>query len=53
MKRPLKARFLPPNFEQRLFHQYQECRQRACTVQAYVDDFYQLSARNNLMETKT
>jgi hypothetical protein len=51
MKRLLKARFLPSDFEQRLFQQYQECRQGGRTIQAYVD-FYRLYARNDLMETK-
>jgi hypothetical protein len=39
MKRLLKARFLPLDFEQRLFQQYQDFQQGACTVQVYVDDF--------------
>jgi hypothetical protein len=52
MKWLLNARFLPSDFEQRLFQQYQECHQGACTVQVYVDDFYQISTRNELIETK-
>jgi hypothetical protein len=50
MKRLLNARFLPPDFEQRLFQQYQECHQEVRRVQAYIDDFYRLSAWNDLME---
>ena len=52
MKRLLNARFSPPDFKQRLFQQYQECRQRVCTIQAYVDEFFQLTARNDLMESE-
>jgi len=50
MKQLLKARFLPPDFKQQIFQQYQECRQVGRTIQAYVDDFYRLSAWNDLME---
>ena len=52
MKQLFNAWFLPLDFKQWLFQQYQECRQGARTVQAYVDDFYQLSAQNDFMETK-
>jgi hypothetical protein len=52
MKRLLKPRFLPPDFDQHLFQQYQECQQGDQTIQAYIDDFYRLSARNDLMKTE-
>lgn len=52
MKLLLKAWFLAPNFEQRLFQQYKEYRQGSQTVQAYVNEFYHLFVRNDLMEMK-
>lgn len=52
LKRLLKSRFLPSNFEQRLFRQYQDCRKGSRSVQAYVDELYRLSAHDDLMETK-
>ena len=52
MKRLLNARFLPPDFEQHLFQQYQECRQGVCIVQAYVDEFYRLVAWNDHVESE-
>ena len=52
MKQLLKAWFLPLDFEQRLFQQYQECWQGGRTIQAYVDDFYCLFAWNDLMKTE-
>ena len=43
---------LPPNFEQQLFQQYQECQQGGRTIQVYVDDFYHLYAHNDFIETE-
>ncbi|XP_038701867.1 uncharacterized protein LOC119998596 [Tripterygium wilfordii] len=48
MKRMLKSRFLPPEFEQYLFHQYQHCRQNERSVGEYTAEFYRLAERTNL-----
>ena len=53
MRRLLRARYLPPDYEQILFQQYQDCRQGNRTVQAYVEEFHRLSSYNNLSETDT
>lgn len=52
MKRMLTAIFLPPDYEQFLFHQYQTLTQGQKSVNEYTADFLRLSSRNNLMETE-
>ncbi|XP_028550837.1 uncharacterized protein LOC110096704 [Dendrobium catenatum] len=53
MKRLLRGHFLPTDFEQMLYVQYQHCNQGARTVSEYTEEFYRLSARNNLNESET
>lgn len=48
MKRLMKERFLPPNYEQTLYNRYQNCRQGSWTVADFVQEFHRLGARTNL-----
>ena len=52
MKRLMLDRFLPPDYQQELFRQYQDCRQGTRTVNEYMEEFDRLANRNDLEETK-
>ena len=52
MRKLMDERFLPPDYQQELFKQYQKCRQGVQTSEAYTEEFYRLSARNNLPESE-
>lgn len=52
MKCILQARFLPPDYDQTLFQQYQNYGQESRIMAAYTEEFQQLQARNELSETE-
>lgn len=52
MKQLMRAIFLPPDYEQILYQQYQNCKQGMKTVNEYTEEFYRLNAQNNLLETE-
>ncbi|GJR07796.1 transposon ty3-I gag-pol polyprotein [Tanacetum coccineum] len=52
MKRMLMGRFLPPDYDQFLFEQYQSLRQVQKSVADYSAEFLRLSSQKNLMEIK-
>ena len=43
-------RFLPSDYQQELFKQYQDCRQGTQTVNKYMEEFDRLANRNDLEE---
>ncbi|XP_062098356.1 uncharacterized protein LOC133804215 [Humulus lupulus] len=52
MRQLLRARFLPPDYEQIFYQQYQQCRQQNRSVADYASEFYRLNARTDLIETE-
>ena len=52
MRKLLKSRFLPSDYQQQLYRQYQLCRQRDRPVRDYAEEFYRLNARTNIYETE-
>ena len=42
MKKLKKARFLPPNYEQTFYNQYQSCWQGTQSIADYIEEFHQL-----------
>src|SRR5574338_70000 len=52
MKKLMKATFLPYNYQSLMYQRLQNLRQGTKTVNDYVDEFYQLIARNDIMETE-
>ncbi|PKI78459.1 hypothetical protein CRG98_001099 [Punica granatum] len=53
MRRMLRARFLPPDYEQYLFMKYQRCVQGSRSVHDYMVEFLRLAERNALNELES
>ncbi|KAI0500729.1 hypothetical protein KFK09_018945 [Dendrobium nobile] len=51
MKQLLRGHYLPTDFEQILYMTFQQCAQGHRSVSDYTEEFYRLSARNNLNES--
>jgi len=52
MKKLIRQRFLPKDYQQVLFTQYQNCRQGIRTMEEYTLEFQRLSSRNDLEENE-
>ena len=52
MKKLMKATFLPYNYQSLMYQRLRNLRQGTKTVNDYADEFYQLIARNDIMETE-
>ena len=53
MRQLLRNRFLPPDYDQMLYKQYQNWKQSNCSIFEYTKEFYRLNARNDLAETES
>ncbi|PKI78185.1 hypothetical protein CRG98_001420 [Punica granatum] len=53
MRRMLRARFIPPDYEQYLFMKYQRCVQGSRSVHDYTAEFLRLAECNALNESKS
>ncbi|XP_020672881.1 uncharacterized protein LOC110092596 [Dendrobium catenatum] len=51
MKQLLRSHYLPTDYDQILYMKFQHCMQGQRSVSEYTEEFYRLSARNNLNET--
>ena len=52
MRKLWKKDFLPPNYEQILFQQYQRCHQDVRSIHEYTAEFMRLAERNDLSESE-
>ncbi|XP_020694313.1 uncharacterized protein LOC110108140 [Dendrobium catenatum] len=51
MKQLLQSHYLPTDYDQILYMKFQQCTQGQRSVSDYTEEFYRLSARNNLNES--
>ena len=52
MKKLMNTRFLPPDCEQILYQQYQNCKQVSRSISAYTEEFYRYQTRLDLNESE-
>lgn len=52
LKKLMRTRFLPQNFQRVLFTKYRNCKQGLRTVEDYTLEFHRLASRNILKETE-
>ena len=49
----LRNQFLPPDYDQMLYQQYQDCKETTRFISEYTEEFYRLNAQNDLAETES